>query len=77
MEQPPRAPSGSKGINPAGSARQCAHGVNLDIINDAHMQLPQEFRAGQNITAAAILLQTLPEPEERPRRTFTARCGTW
>ena len=28
------------------------------------MQLPQEFRAGQNITAAAILLQTLPEPED-------------
>jgi hypothetical protein len=28
------------------------------------MQLPQEFRAGQNIAAAAILLQTLPEPKD-------------
>ena len=28
------------------------------------MQLPQEFRAGQNIAAAAIHLQTLPEQED-------------
>ena len=32
------------------------------------MQLPQEFRAGQNIGAAAILLQTLPEPEDPAQR---------
>ena len=32
------------------------------------MQLPQEFRAGQNITAAVILLQTLPEPEDPAQR---------
>jgi len=51
-------------MNPAGSARQRARGVNHDIINDARMQLPQEFRAGQNITTAAILLQTLPESED-------------
>jgi hypothetical protein len=56
-----------------GSARQRARRVNHDIVNDARMQLPQEFRAGQNIAAAAILLQTLPELEE-PRGTFTARC---
>jgi hypothetical protein len=51
-----------------GSACQCARGVNRDIINDARMQLPQEFRAGQNIAAAAILLQTLPEPEDPTQR---------
>ena len=32
------------------------------------MQLPQEFYAGQNIAAAAILLQTLPEPEDPSQR---------
>ena len=32
------------------------------------MQLPQEFRAGQNIAAVAILLQTLPEPEDPAQR---------
>ena len=32
------------------------------------MQLPQEFCAGQNIAAAAILLQTLPEPEDPAQR---------
>jgi hypothetical protein len=68
VDQPPRAPSGSKEINPAGSARQRARGVNLDIINDARMQLPKEFRAGQNIAAAVILLQTLPEPEDPAQR---------
>ena len=56
VERPPRAPSGSKGVNPTSSARRRARAVNHDIINDAHMQLPQEFRAGQNIAAAAILL---------------------
>ena len=55
-ERPPRAPSGSKGMNPTSSARRRARAVNHDIINDARMQLPQEFRAGQNIAAAAILL---------------------
>jgi hypothetical protein len=64
VEQPPRAPSGSKGINPAGFAHRHALRVNHDIINDARMQLPQEFCAGQNIAAAAILLQTLPEQED-------------
>ena len=34
------------------------------------MQLPQEFRAGQNIAAAAILLQTLPEPEDPAQRNL-------
>ena len=43
-------------MKPAGSARQRARGVNHNIINDARMQLPQEFRAGQNIAAVAILL---------------------
>ena len=43
-------------MNPAGSAHQHAHRVNHDIVNDAHMQLLQEFRAGQNIAAVAILL---------------------
>ena len=55
-------------MNPAGSAHQHAHRVNHDIVNDAHMQLPQEFRAGQNIAAAAILLQTLPDPEDPAQR---------
>ena len=32
------------------------------------MQLPQEFHASQNIAAAAILLQTLPEPEDPAQR---------
>ena len=32
------------------------------------MQLPQEFRAGQNIAAATILLQTLLEPEDPAQR---------
>ena len=32
------------------------------------MQLPQEFHAGQNIAAAAILLQTLSEPEDLAQR---------
>ena len=54
--QPPRAPSGSKGMNPTSSACRRACAVNHDIIYDARMQLPQEFRACQNITAAAILL---------------------
>ena len=70
VEQPPRAPSGSKGINPAGSARQRARRVNHDIVNDARMQLPQEFHASQNIAAAAILLQTLPEPEDPAQRNL-------
>ena len=60
-------------MNPAGSARRRALRVNHDIINDAHMQLPQGFCGGQNITAAAILLQTLPEPRIRPKGTFTTR----
>jgi hypothetical protein len=68
VEQPTRAPSGSKGINPAGSACWRAIRVNHDIINDARMQLPQGFRAGQNIAAAAILLQTLSEPEDPAQR---------
>ena len=57
-------------MNPAGSAHQHACGVNRDIINDAHMQLPQEFRAGQNIAAAAILLQMLSEPEDPTQRNL-------
>ena len=64
VDQLPQTHSGSKGGNPTGSARQRARGVNRDIINDARMQLPQEFRAGQNIAAAAILLQTLPELQD-------------
>ena len=68
VEQPLRAPSRSNGIKPACSARQRARGVNHDIINDARIQLPQEFRAGQNIAAAAILLQTLPEPQDPVQR---------
>ena len=68
MEQPPWAPSGSKGVNPTSSARRRARAVNHDIINDARMQLPQEFRADQNIAAAAILLQTLPEPQDPEQR---------
>ena len=46
VEQPPRAPSGSKGINPVGSAHWRALRVNHDIINDARMQLPQGFHVG-------------------------------
>ena len=42
--------------------------VNHDIINDARMQLPQEFHAGQNIAAATILLQTLPELKDPAQR---------
>ena len=68
VDQPPWPHSGSKGGNPAGSARQRARGVNLDIINDTRMQLPQEFCASQNIAAAAILLQTLPEPKDPAQR---------
>ena len=70
MDQPQRAPSRSKGVNPASSACQRARRVNRDIINDARVQLPQEFRAGQNIAAAAILLQTLPEPEDPAQRVL-------
>ena len=43
-------------------------GFNHDIINDTRMQLPQEFHVGQNIAAAAILLQTLPEPQDLAQR---------
>ena len=68
VERPPRAPSGSKGVNPTSSVRRRARVVNHDIINDASMQLPQEFRASQNIAAAAILLQTLPEPQDLAQR---------
>ena len=68
VEQPPRAPSGSKGINPAGLARQRARRVNHDIVNDARMQLLQELCAGQNIVVAAILLQTLLEPQDPAQR---------
>ena len=68
VEQPPRAPSGSKGVNPTSSVRRRARVVNHDIVNDARMQLPQEFRAGQNIAAAAILLQTLLEPQDPAQR---------
>ena len=32
------------------------------------MRLPQEFRAGQNIAAAAILLQMLLEPQDPAQR---------
>ena len=32
------------------------------------MQLPQEFRVGQNIAATASLLLTLPEPEDPAQR---------
>ena len=64
-DQSLRAPSGSKGMNPAGSAHRRALRVNHDIVNDARMHLPQEFRAGQNIAVAAILLQMLPEPEDQ------------
>ena len=67
-QAPPRAPSGSKEVNPTSSTRRCARAVNHDIINNARMQLPQEFRAGQNIAAAAILLQTLPEPQDPAQR---------
>jgi len=70
MDQPSQAPSGSKGINPAGSARQRARRANHDIVNDARMQLLQEFCADQNIVAAAILLQTLPEPEDLAQRNL-------
>ena len=68
MERTPRSPSESKGLNPTSSARRRARAVNHNIINDAHMQLPQEFSAGQNIAAAAILLQTLPEPQDLAQR---------
>jgi len=34
------------------------------------MQLPQEFRVSQNIAAAVILLQTLPEPEDPAQRNL-------
>ena len=68
VEQPPRAPSGSKMINPVGSVCQLARGVNCDIINNARMQVPQEYRVGQNIAAAAILLQTQPELEDPAQR---------
>jgi hypothetical protein len=37
------------------------------------MQLPQEFRAGQNIAAVAILLKTLPEPEDPAQRNLHRR----
>ena len=43
-----------------GSARE----INRDIINEARMQLPQEFHASQNIAAVAILLLTLSEPQD-------------
>ena len=53
-----------------GPVRQRARRVNHDIVNDARMQLPQEFRAGQNIAAAAIFLQMLPEPEDPTQRNL-------
>ena len=68
--QPPRAPSGSKEVNPTSSTRRRACAINHDIINNARMQLPQEFCAGQNIAAAAILLQTLPEPKDPAQRNL-------
>ena len=68
MDPPLRPHSESKGGNPTGSARQRVRQVNRNIINDARMQLLQEFRAGQNIAAAAILLQTLSEPEDLAQR---------
>ena len=55
-------------MNPAGSARQRARKVNHDIVNDARMQLLQVFCAGQTIAVVAILLQTLPEPEDLAQR---------
>ena len=55
-------------MNPAGSACRRALRVNHDIVNDACMQLPQEFHAGQNIAAATILLQTLPELKDPAQR---------
>jgi len=68
VERPPRAPSGSKGLNPTSFARRRARSVNHNIINDARMQLSQEFSAGQNIAAAAILLQMLLEPQDPAQR---------
>ena len=65
---------GSKGVNPTSSVRRRARAVNHDIINDARMQLPQEFRADQNIAAAAILLQTLPEPQDPAQRDLSQNC---
>ena len=45
-------------------SRGSVRGINRDIINDARMQLPQEFHASQNIAAVAILLLTLSEPQD-------------
>ena len=65
---PPLPHSEPKGGNPIGDARQCAHGVHCNIVNDARMQIPQQFRAGQNIAAVTILLQALAEPHDPAQR---------
>jgi len=58
----------AKGGDPAGAACRRARRVHSNIVNDASMQLPQEFHAGQNIAAAAILLQALTESEDPVQR---------
>ena len=58
----------AKGGDPAGATRRRARRVHSNIVNDARMQLPQEFRASQNIAAAAILLQALTESEDPVQR---------
>jgi len=65
---PVRPHSEPKGRAPAGAAHIRARTVHSNIINDAHPQLPQELRAGQNIAAVAILLQALLEPEDPAQR---------
>jgi hypothetical protein len=47
----------------AGEARHRARDVQRRIVGDARAELPPAFsRVGQNLAAAAMLLQTMPEP---------------
>jgi hypothetical protein len=47
----------------AGGVRHRARDVQRCIVDDARVGLPPAFSgAGQNLTAAAMLLQTMPEP---------------
>jgi hypothetical protein len=57
------------GRAPARGARRRARDVQRCIIDDARAGMPPTFNgANQNLAAAAILLQTMPEPSTTEER---------
>jgi hypothetical protein len=58
----------------AGGARHRARDIQRCIIDDARAGLPPAFsRAGQNLSAAAMLLRTMPEPSTTEGRRIQGK----